>query len=67
MTKPETGSLWQSSHSEHFRVIDVVDLEGHTWVHYCRASESRIEEYSCYVESFLERFTEIKNDSRSRI
>ncbi len=67
MTKPETGSLWWAAGSDQFRVIDVVELNGHTWVHYCRTKESCIEEYSCYLESFLQRFTEIKNDSRSRI
>lgn len=47
-----------------FRVLNVVTLEdGHTWVYYIKnnADPESCREYSCYVESFLERFTEIVN------
>ncbi len=66
MTKPEAGTIWQGQERDQFRVLDVVDLEGHTWVHYCRVGETEPREYSCYIESFLSRFTAVINDQRTR-
>ncbi len=55
------GSLWGTSNSKKFRVISVTEVEGHTWVHYredgCNPNIDECREYSCYVESFLQRFT----------
>jgi hypothetical protein len=58
------GSKWSSVTGQEFRVINVVELEGHTWVHYIKEniSEDDIREYSCYIESFLDRFREQPND-----
>jgi hypothetical protein len=58
------GSKWSSVTGQEFRVISVVELEGHTWVHYIKEniSEDDIREYSCYIESFLDRFREQPND-----
>lgn len=53
------GSRWWSGTSAKFIVIDVITIEGYTWVHYRddtdKAEQPR--EYSCYLESFLQRFT----------
>jgi hypothetical protein len=53
------GSRWVGTGSEDkFHVIHLVELNGHTWVHYIRenAPEGSNREYSCYLESFLSRF-----------
>ena len=62
MTQEVTvGSLWRSSDEKKFRVIHIVEQEGHTWVHY--RDETRgpfakeTNEYSCYIESFTQRFS----------
>ena len=59
----KVGSKWVGV-SDIFRVIHVVELEGHTWIHYIKenASEDSHREYSCYKESFLSRFREHTND-----
>lgn len=49
------GSKWSGSDRKIFYVKAVVELEGHTWVHYGEWGTDR--EYSCYQESFLSRFT----------
>lgn len=48
------GSKWTSI-NDTFVVIHTIELNGNSWVHYRK--ESNGTEYSCYVESFLERFT----------
>jgi hypothetical protein len=60
----KAGSKWSNVTGQEFRVLDVVELEGHTWVHYIKenAPEDDIREYSCYIESFLQRFREQPND-----
>lgn len=59
MNKPKSGSRWTGHGSpEIFRVLNVIDMDdGHTWVHYCKESDGE-SNYSCYLESFLERFRE---------
>ena len=60
----KTGSKWSSVTGQEFRVLDVVELEGQTWVHYIKqdAPEDLDREYSCYEESFLSRFRELPSD-----
>jgi hypothetical protein len=56
------GSKWTGvTGNDKFHVIHVVELNGHTWVHYIKenAPEDTIREYSCYLESFLSRFRAI--------
>ena len=56
------GSKWVGiSDDNKFHVIHVIELDGHTWVHYIRenAPEDSNREYSCYLESFLSRFRSI--------
>lgn len=58
MKIPKNGSKW-TSHNGFiiFRVLHTIELDGRTWIHYCDDSDGE-KTYSCYVESFLERFTE---------
>jgi hypothetical protein len=53
------GSKWDDGKGKIFRVIQIVQIEGHTWIHYINDSlqENENREYSCYQESFLSRFT----------
>ena len=55
----KVGDLWSGGERNEFRVIDVVDIDGNTWVHYI--NESTGQEYSCYKESFIARFLPIVN------
>jgi hypothetical protein len=57
MKLPNQGSKWTSGQGDTFRVIQLVEVEEHTWIHYIKNNAEQ--EYSCYVESFLERFREI--------
>jgi len=55
------GSKWTGG-DDKFHVIHVIELEGHTWVHYIKENVQDHElnrEYSCYLESFLQRFRPI--------
>jgi hypothetical protein len=51
------GSKWWSGNGKIFYVKSVVALEDNTWVYYVEQGTDR--EYSCYLESFLERFKEM--------
>lgn len=53
----KVGSVWAAGDRE-FTVLAVVELDGHTWVHY---RDQKGQEYSCYEGAFTERFTECKN------
>ena len=61
MNIPKEGSKW-SSINETFVVIHTIELDGHTWIHYRK--ENNDKEYSCYVESFVDRFTEVFNETK---
>ena len=58
------GSRWEGNNGQKFHVIHVIEIEGHTWVHYIKenAPEDSTREYSCYEESFLSRFRELPDD-----
>jgi hypothetical protein len=57
---PNTGSKWVSQDGIRFRVLSTIWLDDGHWVHYIKESTgSEAREYSCYVESFLSKFTEI--------
>ena len=60
----KAGSRWVGNGDEKFHVIHVIELEGHTWIHYIKenALEDYNREYSCYEESFLSRFREMPSD-----
>ena len=56
---PKDGSKWSSTGgNDVFHVLHTIEIDGHTWVHYVKdtAKGNEYREYSCYVESFLERF-----------
>jgi hypothetical protein len=64
MTIVNSGSVWISPIHGKFRVIE---LQGRIWIHYREESKHKLaaiecREYSCYLESFIERFTEVNND-----
>ena len=62
MQEVSTGGIWEAGAREYFRVIDVVDLENQTWVHYMRLRDNL--EYSCLKESFTHRFRKVLVDER---
>jgi hypothetical protein len=62
MQEVSTGEMWEAGFREYFRVIDVVDLENQTWVHYMRLKDNL--EYSCLKESFIHRFKRVLVDER---
>ncbi len=63
MKEIKEGSRWSGNDGNAFRVLHVIEKEGHTWVHYIKEVGKRHEhepqEYSCYVESFISRFREL--------
>lgn len=52
----KVGTKWTSNNDKIFHVIDLVEVDGHTWVHYILEDATNPKEYSCYLESFIERF-----------
>jgi hypothetical protein len=60
MQEVGSGEIWEAGVREYFRVIDVVDLENKTWVHYMRLKDNL--EYSCLKESFIHRFKKVLTD-----
>jgi hypothetical protein len=52
------GTCWASSSGKSFLVLKRVELDGHVWIYYRDhlSKEDEVHEYSCYEESFLERF-----------
>ena len=61
MSTVNVNSVWSSSENKKFRVLHVIELEGHVWVHYredqgIKVPATECKEYSCYIESFTERF-----------
>ena len=57
ITLPKEGSKWVGAERSVFYVMHTIEIEGHIWVHYKKADHER--EYSCYLESFLQRFSEL--------
>lgn len=58
------GSVWQSADGRRFQVINEIQLEGNNWIHYRRIDSDYDEpkEFSCYTESFLERFHKLPDN-----
>ncbi len=54
---PEPGTKWWSTEGKKFHVIHRIELEGKIWIHYIREDKENSQEYSCYEESFLQRFS----------
>ena len=60
----EAGTLWWAGEDKKFRVLNVTEIEGHTWVHYREEPKrytpvNECKEYSCYIESFELRFRKV--------
>lgn len=54
-SKITAGSRWTGNNGELFMVISLYEDEnGNVWVYYRK--ESTGEEYSCWIDSFLQRF-----------
>ena len=60
------GSRWTGGDRKIFVVLHTIEQDGHTWIHYRDDTSSEPKEYSCYEESFTQRFTEVVNDSRTK-
>jgi len=53
------GQVWVDQTFRQFMIIHVYkDDKGHNWVHY-RSNDNPCKEFSCWVESFLERFSPV--------
>ena len=61
MNMIKKDSKWNDGGGKIFRIIDIVQIEGYTWIHYIKenARDDETREYSCYLESFLSRFTQM--------
>jgi hypothetical protein len=59
MKIPKDGSKWTGNDGDRFYVLHTIELEGHIWIHYIKEDNKEPREYSCYVESFLQRFREL--------
>jgi hypothetical protein len=58
------GTIWSDGKDKFFRVLGVVEQDGHMWVHYREEFGIKIpvlecKEFSCYEESFVHRFSPI--------
>ena len=58
------GSFWASANGQEFVVLSIAEQDGNTWVHYRRNDRKDPQEYSCFVESFVQRYRRITNDKR---
>lgn len=58
------GTRWSSSEGNVFHVMSVVEVDGQTWVHYEQDNVSECRTFSCWIESFISRFSPILNESR---
>ena len=50
------GTKWTASDQTVFVVINSIELEGNSWVFYRKENTDPPQEFSCFEESFLERF-----------
>lgn len=58
LVKP--GQIWIDSQRNEFTVLHVLsDEAGHVWIHY---RDTQAQEYSCYEESFINRFNITVNE-----
>jgi len=67
MVEIKMGTRWTSSDSNVFHVMSVVECQdGHTWVHYEQDGINESKTFSCWLDSFVLRFTPILNDQYNR-
>jgi len=59
------GSRWHDGQGNNFHVLSINKIEGDTWFHYIKEKDIKHDrlpgenEYSCFVESFVSRFSPI--------
>lgn len=58
----KVGSKWSSSDGKIFVVLSSAKIEGNDWVHYRKENTDPPQEFSCFEESFLSRFTPYTNE-----
>jgi hypothetical protein len=60
----KSGTIWADVNSRRYVVLGVLPIEDKMWVHYrLEKQEDHLpNEFSCYEESFLSRFTPIVNE-----
>lgn len=51
------GTVWQGSDGKKFKVINTDKEQDNTWVYYTNVKTEQ--NYSCYLEAFLTRFSEV--------
>lgn len=49
------GTRWTGG-DKVFHVVHKVEIDGHVWIHYEQDNCNECREFSCYEQSFLERF-----------
>ena len=61
MKIPKDGSKWSGTDGSVFHVMHTIKLKGKVWIYYHKDKprENDPADYSCYLESFLERFREL--------
>jgi len=59
MSNITPGSIWSAVNGIEFRVLSVVNVNGQEWVHYISVDTGL--EFSCWTESFVNRFREDTN------
>ena len=55
----KVGTRWWAGDAKKFIVLAIVEEGGHTWIHYRDEGPGPSNEYSCYLESFLQRFSQL--------
>ena len=56
MKSVREGTKWSGPNKEFIVIAEVEADDGHTWIYYRDAVGDPPREYSCYKESFLQRF-----------
>ena len=51
----EIGSRWWGGQNKTFEVTNIIEQDDNVWVHYKNIVTDQ--EYNCFIEAFLERFT----------
>jgi hypothetical protein len=65
MVEVKIGSRWASADGNVFHVMSVIECEdGHVWVHYEQDNINESRTFSCWVDSFVYRFSPLLNESR---
>jgi hypothetical protein len=57
----KAGSCWTSKNGKIFQIISRTEIEERTWIFYrlLENNPDEVKEFSCYEESFLERFHQL--------